>query len=54
MANLMLSGKWKTVALYVMVTHVDEDLFGRNFFDGVLYPALERDVRFGLKWNFYS
>ncbi|PIE84405.1 MAG: hypothetical protein CSA07_02565 [Bacteroidia bacterium] len=54
MANLVLSGKWKTVELYVMAMHVDEGLFGRDFFDGVLYPALERDIRFGLKWNFYS
>ncbi len=54
MTNLVLSAKWKTVNLYAMMMHLNQDLLDRNYFAGVLYPNVERGFRFGFQWAFYN
>lgn len=48
----IVSLKWKTVNVFVTVSHAAQGLFGRGQFASTLYPLRNRAVRFGLEWYF--
>ncbi|MGL4992911.1 MAG: putative porin [Bacteroidales bacterium] len=51
--NAYVNAKLKTVRFFVMVTHLNEGLFGeRNYFSSPHYPINPRAFKLGLCWNF--
>jgi hypothetical protein len=49
-ANLHL----KRTRIYVMMTHINQGMGGRNYFMAPHYPINPRQFKIGLSWNFYD
>jgi len=53
-ADVFINFLWKRARLFVKMTHINQGMFGNNYFHTIGYPAGPRTFRFGVSWNFYD
>jgi len=53
-ADLFINFQLKRSRFFFKMTHINEGMFGNNYFHTIRYPAGPRTFRFGVSWNFYD
>ncbi|MCL2073454.1 MAG: putative porin [Marinilabiliaceae bacterium] len=53
-ADAFLNLHLKRARAFFKMTHVNQGLWGNNYFHTIGYPANPRSFRFGISWNFYD
>lgn len=53
-ADAFVNLQLKRARMFFKMTHINQGLWGNNYFHTISYPAGPRTFRFGVSWNFYD